>query len=231
MITTETAVTNSLAQRSRSRRVPASPLTELANAPAGRPDQLNEAKAQVIFDAVRAGSTLDTAAAWAGVTGETLRRWRRKGEAAQAVPPGHRNPTERKYAAFCGVLDQALAECAVRAQAVLFEAIKLGEPTPSHAPTIEERRLAVQTAQWWLTHRQRDDYTTRQEVVGREGGPVLVETDAERDINERLEKLKAVLDRPVVEEQIDVPDTPERSLGLRSCRTFPTSGRSVVVAP
>jgi len=130
--------------------------------PIGRPDLLNEAKAKVIVDAVRTGTTLDTAAAWAGVTAETLRRWRRRGEQALTVPPGRRSPTDRKYADFCGVLDQALAEMAVRMQELVY----------ATATQTEDRALAFRAATWYLMHRERDDYTTRSEVTGKDGDPI-----------------------------------------------------------
>ena len=127
----------------------------------GRPDHLTDANAKVILDAVRTGSTMDTAAAWAGVTGETLRRWRRRGEAAQAIPAGRRNPTDRKYANFCWALDQALAEAAVRMQEVVYTV----------ATQTDDLALALRAATWYLVHRERETYTTRSEVASATYGP------------------------------------------------------------
>lgn len=146
-----------MTQRSLPRRT-ASAEAEPVIARVGRPDQLNEAKVKVMLDAVRSGSPLHTATAAAGISDETLRRWRRKGEAAQAVPPGRRNPTERRFAEFCGVLDQALAECTVRMQQIVY----------ATATQNEDRALAFRAATWYLTHRERDDYTTRHELVGKD---------------------------------------------------------------
>jgi hypothetical protein len=143
----------------------------------GRPDHLTDANAKVILAAVRTGSTMDTAAAWAGVTGETLRRWRRRGEAAQAVPAGRRNPTDRKYADFCAVLDQALAEMAVRMQEVVYTIAIAGAPTATPEnphplkPSVEQQRVSLQAATWYLVHRERDTYTTRSEVISPTNGP------------------------------------------------------------
>jgi hypothetical protein len=104
----------------------------------------------------------ETAAAAAGVSEETLRRWRRKGEAALAVPPGRRSPTERRYAASCGAFDQALAETAVRMQEVVF----------ATATQTKDRVLAFRAATWYLVHRERDDYTTRQVVTTEDDDPL-----------------------------------------------------------
>ncbi len=143
----------------------------------GRPLNLNERLTTSLLNAIRSGATLDKACAFAGIDSGTLRRWRSRGEAALKVPPGRRNPTQRRLVDFCADLDEAMSAAEVRYQtqvhliataAAFFDEHGNRLPTPS----IEQQRVSLQAAQWWLSHRSRDTYTTRQEVTGKDGTPL-----------------------------------------------------------
>jgi len=123
---------------------------------------LDEQVSRTLLDTVKIGAPLHTAAAFAGVSDETLRLWRRRGEKAQAVPPGRRSPTDRRFVEFVGALDKAMSTAATKAQAVVFGTM---------AQT-DDRALAFRAAIWYLEHRERADNSTRIEQTGRDGGPI-----------------------------------------------------------
>ena len=136
----------------------------------GAPTALNAARQQAIIDAIRTGATQKRASAFAGVHLDTIAQWRRKGEAALLKPARNRGETERKYAEFVIALDKALAETAVMMQSVVTQVASRGLPSPeTPIPTVEQQRVSLQAATWWLSHRERDDYTTRSEVTGKDG--------------------------------------------------------------
>lgn len=116
---------------------------------AGRPTLLNDAKAQVILDAVRTGAPLSTAARAAGVDPETLRRWRRLGESARDNPQRAQDNTEARFVEFCGLIDQAIAEALITAQVVVFQS----------ATQTNDLKLAFRAATWFLTHRDPSNYS------------------------------------------------------------------------
>jgi hypothetical protein len=60
------------------------------------------------------------------------------------------------------VLDQALAETAVRMQEVVF----------ATAAQTKDQAFAFRAATWYLAHRERDDYTPRQEVSSEDDEPM-----------------------------------------------------------
>jgi hypothetical protein len=137
---------------------------------AGAPTSLNNERQAAILNAIRIGATEKRAAAFAGVHLDTIRQWRRKGESALTKKAGTRSPTERKYAEFVTLFDKALAETAVMMQSVISQTAQRGlQHDNQPLPSIEQQRLSLQAAMWWLAHRERDDYTTRQEITGKDG--------------------------------------------------------------
>lgn len=143
----------------------------------GRPPALNAERQATILNAIRTGATEKRAAAFGGVSLEAVRQWRRKGEAALQIRAGLRNPTQRLYADFVLSFDRALAETAIQMQAVVTNVARLGlHREGEEAPTVEQQRISLQAATWWLSHRERDDYTTRAEITGKDGG--AIELDA-----------------------------------------------------
>jgi len=153
---------------------------------------LNAERQKMLLDAITIGTPLKTAALYAGIENETLRKWRARGEDAQNVPPGKRSPTERKYADFVGALGRALATAAHQAQLTVTrnmtmpltrpEVVRRADGTDEviQVPvSVEERRLAQQAAQFHLTHRSGKPETdssystqTRTEVTGADGAPL-----------------------------------------------------------
>jgi hypothetical protein len=111
------------------------------------------------------------AASLAGVDAATPRRWRRKGEAAEAISARQRTPEERRFARFCTSLDRASAEVGIQAQQVIVRAIDIDLETATTA----ELSLACKTAQWFLVHRYPEEYSTRPRQVASAnyGGPEI----------------------------------------------------------
>jgi hypothetical protein len=139
----------------------------------GRPTALNDALQETIINAIRQGINEKKAASFAGVSIESIRTWRRKGDAALAKKSNERSPTERKYANFAVAIDRALVECSVMMQSVVtgiasYGARQAGQPIPS----VEQQRISLTAATWWLSHRERDEYTTRSEITGKDGAPL-----------------------------------------------------------
>jgi hypothetical protein len=139
----------------------------------GATTALNTERQATILNAIRQGATEKRAASFGGVHLDTIRQWRRKGDLALAKKAGQRTPTERKYADFVTALDKALSETAVMMQSVVTGIASLGLRQEGQAPpSIEQQRVSGQMATWWLSHRERDDYTTRAEITGRDGESV-----------------------------------------------------------
>ncbi len=142
---------------------------------------LTEERAKALLDAVKTGAPLDTCAAFAGITREALRKYRRRGEKALEIAAGRRSPTERRMASFVGELDRALSEAAIRAQATVRQLMVL--PDGADAAT---KRVALEASKFHLTHRDPRNYSTqiRAEVTGADGGAVEVDvsTDAAIDL-------------------------------------------------
>ena len=74
-----------------------------SNTQTGRPTTFTQEKAELVIEAVRRGLTLKLAASCAGVSYDTLNRWRIK---------GCKEP-DSEYCQFCISLEQALGEAAL----------------------------------------------------------------------------------------------------------------------
>ncbi len=172
--------------------------TTPAKAPAvmGRPSMLDAERIEVLLNAARLGTPLKTCCAFAGISNETLRKWRIRGEKALTVEKGRRNPTERKFADFVVSLDKALTEANVRAQATVHALMT----QPMKGATPEQARIALDASKFFLTHRDRENYNTKvnAELTGRGGGPIEVEFSASK----AWEVLQAINSG----EAIDLPD-------------------------
>ena len=136
----------------------------------GAPMALNAARQKTILDAIRSGATDKRAAQYAGISFETVKQWRRKGDTALLKKANQRSPSERKYVEFVTQLDIALADTAVMMQSVVTSIASYG--LQQNSPSVEQQRISLTAATWWLSHRERDDYTTRQEVTGKDGAPL-----------------------------------------------------------
>jgi hypothetical protein len=145
--------------------------------PGGRPLGLTVARRDALLDAIRTGATERRSAAFAGISLETVRAWRRKGEAAADIPAGKRSQSQRLYFEFVLSLDEALATTAIRMQTIVTQIAFNGQARAGATVTIEQQRLSLQAATWWLSHRERQDYTLRTEVTGPDGGPIEMTAD------------------------------------------------------
>lgn len=77
-------------------------------------------------------------------------------------------------------------------QQIVFEVahggaiIRNDEGNVMAVPTTEDKRLALQAATWYLSHREQRDYSTRLEHTGAEGGPVEVREVTLADLQAKL---------------------------------------------
>lgn len=139
----------------------------------GRPSLVESVRDKIIT-AVRIGVSLDAACGYSGVSPRTLERWRRIARECETKKESQLTKHENDCVTFCRALDIALDEFEVRAQTTV--GMIASQPDLLSMP-IEEKRLALQAAQWWLSHRKTAKYNTQQrvEVTGANGGPVEIE--------------------------------------------------------
>ena len=89
----------------------------------GRPTKLTPEVQDKIVSAVRAGSYLETAAAYAGIDKATLHRWLKRGARAVLVLPP--DPAEAAFVDFCDSLTRALAQSEVAEVTAITKASKI----------------------------------------------------------------------------------------------------------
>jgi hypothetical protein len=152
----------------------------------GRPPALNPEREAALLNAIKTGVPLRIAASYSGVDERTVKQWRSKGEAALHKKASDRSGSERLYAGFVTHLDEALSYCATQAQALITSIIKAGM---GENVAVDQQRVSLQAAQFVLTHRFRDDYTTRSELTGKDGAPL------EMSAGEAWDKLLALTGR------------------------------------
>jgi hypothetical protein len=144
----------------------------------GRPAVIDDERGVALLNALRLGTPLHVACKFAGISDETLRLVRIRGNKALAVAPGYRNTSQKKYAKFIGDLDKAVVQAGVQAQgtihALMTQDIRRATP--------EQQRLAMSAAQFYLTHRLPDYYNTKtnMEMTGKDGGPLEVALSADK---------------------------------------------------
>jgi len=128
---------------------------------AGGPSKFNEERAERLLQAVRGGNFLQTAAAYAGISFVTLRRWILKADDPDAPP---------EYVAFKEALEKARADAEVASLAKIQKAASEG---------------AWQASAWFLERSWPERWgkreTNRVELVGGDGGPVKVVAGIELD--------------------------------------------------
>ncbi len=155
--------------------------------PAGRPTALNDEVARTLLNALRLGNPFVTACQFAGIDDSTLRRWRQKGDEALRLSPGKRSPSQRKYAEFRTAIDKAIVEANVRAQQTIHTVMT----QPLQNATSEEKRIIVDAAKFYLTHRDPSHYSTQQrtELTGKDGEAVEISA---AEVWNVLQKARAV---------------------------------------
>lgn len=132
----------------------------------GRPTKLNDDLKDQICKVVRAGNYIETAAAYAGLSKQTLYDWmkrgRREAEARISGKPAVRR--EEKYVRFLDAIEKALADGEIRDVAIVAKAATEN----------------WQAAAWKLERRNPGRWgRVRHEITGKDGGPVEVKTWAE----------------------------------------------------
>lgn len=132
----------------------------------GRPTKLNDDLKDQICKVVRAGNYIETAAAYAGLSKQTLYDWmkrgRREAEARIEGKPAQRR--EEKYVRFLDAIEKALADSEIRDVAIVAKAATEN----------------WQAAAWKLERRNPGRWgRVRHEITGKDGGPVEVKTWAE----------------------------------------------------
>ena len=120
-----------------------------------------------IVSAIRAGNYLETAAAYAGVTTQTLHSWRvRATKERESIASGNKaRENESKFLDFLDAVERARAEAEVRTVALIQQA----------APN------SWQAAAWYLerSHPKRWARREKVEMSGPEGGPITLQGLAE----------------------------------------------------
>lgn len=145
---------------------------------AGRKTLLTPEVQGEFFEARRMGLSFPRCAEWAGVSKTAVRNWRIKGEQASSVPANKRTTEQQKYVEFVRSLERVDNEWIVRCETVLNLSMTPGQNSQAwRNASIEERRLATETAKWKLSHQAPSEYSTqvRTEITGAEGGPVEID--------------------------------------------------------
>ena len=148
----------------------------------GRPSKIDDARARMI-GAVRIGSSLNAAMKYAGIQDVVLRNWRRRADDVMKYAVKDRTKFDLACLSFMEELDAAVAEFEVRAQTTVgLLASQIASPSDLARMSPEEKRIAAQNAQWWLSHRRTkgdDGYSTqnRSEITGADGGPISLVAD------------------------------------------------------
>jgi len=130
-----------------------------------RPVKLDEELLKRIISCIRAGNYLETAAAYGGISKDTLYRWLRQGSRAKSGI----------YREFSDAVEKAMAEAEVRDVAIIAKAA-------------EEQ---WQAAAWRLERKYPDRWGRKDklsaELTGKDGGPI--ELDAKAALAARLDAM------------------------------------------
>ena len=135
---------------------------------AGRPTKLTPETHARIVQAIQAGNYIETAAAYAGISKNTLYEWLRRGAREKERLASNRRArpqkAEQPYLEFADAVEKALAEAEVRDVVTVLKAADAGQ---------------WQAAAWRLERKfpERWGYKVKmqQEISGPEGKPVQVE--------------------------------------------------------
>jgi hypothetical protein len=143
---------------------------------AGAPSVLSKELQDEFLNNRSLGLSFERSAKLCGISVTSVKNWRAIGEAAFSKPVGKRSAHEQKCVTFVTALSRVDDEWLRRCEVVLNFAMTPGQNATTWAnASIEERRLAVETARWKAQHQAPGDYSTRTEITGAEGGPVDVD--------------------------------------------------------
>lgn len=98
----------------------------------GRPTKFDQKKQDKIITALKQGSYVESAAAFAGIDKVTLYRWLKRGareidRLENAGPRAKVKKTESVYVDFCNAVEQAMAEAEIRDLTTVSKAAKDGD--------------------------------------------------------------------------------------------------------
>lgn len=151
----------------------------------GQPPLLNADVAKVYFEAVAMGMSRNRAAGWAGVSEAAVKNWLARGEVAKQLPAGKRSAHDKNCVEFLQQHTRVDNEWIHRCETVLRLAMIVSEdPALWELIPIEDKRLAVETAKFKLTHRAASEYSTsaQLQVTGADGGPLDVNVANGQDV-------------------------------------------------
>lgn len=136
----------------------------------GRPPKLTQDLRLTLVEVIKIGTPLKVALSYVGLTDDVIYVWRNKAEAAKRL--AHPTKELQAFVDFFGEVDRAMHEATVSAQRTIHYLFN----RDLTVLTTEEKRLAFQAAQFHLTHRNGQDYSTRSrtELTGSEGGPLHI---------------------------------------------------------
>lgn len=130
--------------------------------PVGRPTKFSQDVAAEILAALRRGHYMETAAALAGISKDTLYRWLKAGARFESA----------ELTAFWIEVEKAQAEAEDLDLTVLHRAVEKGD---------------VETAKWRLSHRNPGRWgRTQVEMSGPNGGPIEVVADLAGELRRKL---------------------------------------------
>jgi len=156
----------------------------------GRPTALTRDIEERIISAVRGGSYLDDAAAYAGISERTLYRWMQKGRDALAAEEHGYELTdqERQYGQFCQALLKARADATIRNVTLIQNAAQNG---------------SWQAAAWFLERTNPRKWGRHEtvEIEGIDRDTPTTRSDIALMLDERIARIR---ERTV----IDVDETP-----------------------
>jgi len=132
--------------------------------PTGRPTVLTDDVQDRIIAAVRAGSYLDDAAAYAGIARQTLWRWLSDGRTAQDKHDNNEKLTDREQLLleFCNAVEKARADAVIRNVGIIQQAAQDG---------------SWQASAWYLERTNPRKWGRHEtvEITGADGGAIQVQ--------------------------------------------------------
>lgn len=157
----------------------------------GRPTKLTSEIQNKIVTAIRAGNYIETAAAYAGISKNTLYDWLKRGarekERLERNPRARIKKSEAPYVEFSDAVEKAMAEAEIRDVAIIAKAA-------------EEN---WQAAAWRLERKYPERWGRREKIehVGKDDGPI--ETVQRLDLSALSDEELNYLEHLITRQQVD----------------------------
>jgi hypothetical protein len=144
----------------------------------GAPPKLTDHVRIPLINALKLGSPLPIACAFAEISEQTVERWVALGKLALQKRAQDRTRNERLYANFLPEFEKACADYFVLSQSqlhILGTQPLVDDDGNRLDVSPEEKRIIADANKFHLTHRAKKHYNTQQnvEVTGKDGSPVL----------------------------------------------------------